>query len=201
MSVYRHKDPPFYHYDFQLRGHRFHGSTGAKGKREAEGVERTEKARAKKHLEQASRAKVSLRIDDVADRYWLEVGQHHAGRDNTERDLARLIEYFGKDRLLTEIDDDDVAELVAWRRGHTRRGAARAPLIAPATVNRSTTEVLKKLFKAAKVQPEPDWKRIGSRSRRSECGSCSRTKPRHSTRRRGMTTARSWTLRTPPACG
>lgn len=60
--------------------------------------------------------------------------------------------------MLTEIDDD-VAELVAWRRGHTRRGAARAPLIAPATVNRSTTEVLKKLFKAAKVQPEPDWKR------------------------------------------
>jgi hypothetical protein len=159
MSVYRHKDSPFYHYDFQLRSHRFRGSTGAKGKREVEGVERTEKAKAKKHLEQASRAKVSLRIDDVADRYWLEVGQHHAGRDNTERDLARLIEYFGKDRLFTEIDDDDVAELVAWRRGHTRRGAARAPLIAPATVNRSTTGVLKKLFKAAKVQPVPDWKR------------------------------------------
>ena len=127
MSVYRHKDSPFYHYDFQLRGHRFHGSTGAKGKREAEGVERTEKAKAKKHLEQASRAKVSLRIDDVADRYWLEVGQHHAGRDNTERDLARLIEYFGKDRLLTEIDDDALRSWWLGGGGITSRARKTLP--------------------------------------------------------------------------
>ena len=42
MSVYKHENSPYYHYDFQLHGHRFHGSTGAKSKREAEGVERLE---------------------------------------------------------------------------------------------------------------------------------------------------------------
>ena len=72
--------------------------------------------------------------------------------------------------MLTEIRDDDVAKLVAWRRGHrvTRHGkgkeeSAAAPLIAPATVNRSTTEVLKKLFTRAKAwgirfDHEPNWK-------------------------------------------
>jgi hypothetical protein len=169
VSVYKHKDSPFYHYDFQLKGNRFHGSTGFKSKREAEAAERVEKARVRKQLEQAGKAAVSLRLDDVADRYWLEIGQHHAGKDTTERDLARLIDYFGKDKLLTDVVDDDVTKLVAWRRGHrvTRHGKGKeqeAPLVAPATVNRSTTEVLKKLFTRAKAwgvqfEREPVWKR------------------------------------------
>ncbi|WP_375308408.1 hypothetical protein WI560_13580 [Bradyrhizobium sp. A11] len=139
MSVYKHKGSPFYHFDFQLKGHRFHGSTGAKGKREAEGIERLERAAALKQIEAERKASTSLRLDDVADRYWLEVGQHHAGAGTTERDLARLVEYFGPDRLLTDIRDTDVAQLVAWRRGHRRtvhrkkplpKGAPPAPLIA-----------------------------------------------------------------------
>lgn len=44
----------------------------------------------------------------------------------------------------------DVAKLVAWRRGQTRKGLKGAPLISPATVNRSTTEVLKKVFMRAR---------------------------------------------------
>jgi integrase len=169
MSVYKHKASPFYHFDFQFKGHRFHGSTGAKSKREAEAVERLEKARAQKQLEQIGKAATSLRLDDVAERYWLEIGQHHVGKDTTDRDLARLIEYFGPDKLLTDIVDDDVTKLVAWRRGHrvARQGKAKerdAPLVAPATVNRSTTEVLKKLFTRAKAwgvqfEREPEWKR------------------------------------------
>ena len=37
---------------------------------------------------QAQAAATSLRLDDVAGRYWQEVGQHHAGADNTERLLG-----------------------------------------------------------------------------------------------------------------
>ena len=36
MSVYLDKRSPYYQYDFQLRGHRFHGSTKARTRREAE---------------------------------------------------------------------------------------------------------------------------------------------------------------------
>ncbi|WP_371748367.1 tyrosine-type recombinase/integrase [Bradyrhizobium sp. CCBAU 53338] len=157
-----------------MKGHRFHGSTGVKNEREAQAIERVEKAKARKYVEAAGKAKASLRLDDVADRYWEEIGQHHVGSDTTERDLARLIEYFGPDKLLTDIDDDEVTKLVAWRRGQkvVRRKKVdgrmkqdpEAPLVSPATVNRSTTEVLKKLFTRAKAwrvqfDHEPDWKK------------------------------------------
>ncbi|MCK1507200.1 site-specific integrase [Bradyrhizobium sp. 18] len=169
MSVYKHKDSPFYHYDFQLKGHRFHGSTGATNKREAEAFERARRDESKRQVNVARGPSADLEY--ICDRYWLEIGQHHAGADTTFRDLARLIDRFGKAKLLTEISDNDVAELVAWRRGHrvTRHGRGRrrqqlAPLIAPATVNRSTTEVLKKLFTRAKdwglhFDREPDWRK------------------------------------------
>jgi integrase len=109
-----------------------------------------------------------LKIDDVAGRYWGEIGQHHAGAGNTWRDLDRLVKYFGPTKLLTEITGNDVAKLVAWRRGHrvirSKKNADKAPLVSNATVNRSTTEVLKKLFTRAKAwgvrfDHEPDWKK------------------------------------------
>jgi hypothetical protein len=73
----------------------------------------------------------------VIGRYWVEVGQHHAGADNTWRDLGRLIDYFGPAKPLTAITGDDVAKLVAWRRGHKVPNTGH--LIAAATVNRSTS--------------------------------------------------------------
>lgn len=169
MSVHRKKNSPFWHFDFWISGNRFFGSTKSKNKREAEGIERSEREKAKQHLAQTKTASTSLRLDDVSGRYWTEVGQHHAGKDNTWRDIARLVKYFGKDKLLTEIGGDDVAKLVAWRRGHRvirKKGAdpSDCPLISNATVNRSTTEVLKKLFTRAKrawkvrLDNEPAWK-------------------------------------------
>jgi hypothetical protein len=90
MSVYRPKDSPFYWYDFQWRSHRFYGSTKQQSKREAEKVERLERERAKTHAVQVDAARSSLRLDDVAGRYWSEVGQHHAGADNTWQKLPSL---------------------------------------------------------------------------------------------------------------
>src|SRR6266700_5789113 len=151
MSLYKPKNSPYYQYDFEWRGHRFHGTTKCKGRREAEAVERTEKARAKQRLADTQAASTSLLLDHIIDRYWLEIGQHHVNKDDTWTDLSRLIDYFGKDKLLTEIADDDVARLVAWRRGHRvrNRKPEECSLISNSTVNVSTTEVLKKLFTCA----------------------------------------------------
>jgi hypothetical protein len=119
VSIYRPKNSPYYQYDFQLKSRRFYGSTGAKSKREAEKVEGIKRAEARQELESASKSAASLWLDDVAARYWRERGQHLAGEgaDNCFRDLERLVDYFGKDKLLTEIKDNDVANLVSWRRG------------------------------------------------------------------------------------
>ena len=170
MSVYRQKGSPIYSFDFIIQRRRFSGPTGKTTLREAKQVEAAEREAARERIKAERHAAVSLMIDHVADRYWQAVGQHHAGADTTERDLARLVQYFGKEKLLTDITDVDVIKLVAWRRGHRRtlhrkkmKGAPEQPLIAPATINRSTTEVLKKLFTFAKREGvrfgrEPVWK-------------------------------------------
>ncbi|MFZ0239236.1 MAG: site-specific integrase [Xanthobacteraceae bacterium] len=160
MSVFREKGSPFWRYDFQVGGHRFFGSTKSRNKREAQEIERSERETAKRHVAQVRAAATSLRLDDVAGRYWSEVGQHHAGKRNTERQLGYLIDFFGKDKLLTEVTDDDLTRLVAWRRGHRARNGA---LISAYTVN-DTTEQLKKLFIRAKAwgvvfDREPQWRK------------------------------------------
>jgi integrase len=161
VSVFKDSRSPFWRYDFQLGGNRFFGSTKCTSKREAEAVERAKRERAKQIIVQLRATATSLRLDDVAQRYWVEVGQHHAGADNTERLLALLIKFFGPDKLITEITDDHVTKLVASRRGHRVR--KNGPFISPFTVN-DTTEQLKKVFTRVKLwgvrfNCEPQWKR------------------------------------------
>jgi integrase len=166
MSVYRTTRSPYFLFDFQVRGHRFYGSTKCTTRREAEKVEATEREKAKLLVGQIEGAKSSVRLDDIAGRYWQEIGRHHSGADGTEHRLELLIRFFGKGRLLTDITNDDVTKLVAWRRGHQKvaaQGHADPRLISNFTVNH-TTRQLRKLFTAAKLwgvkfQQEPTWKR------------------------------------------
>jgi integrase len=160
MSVYRPKGSPFYHYDFQWRGHRFHGSTKVTSKRDAQKVEADEREKSKQHVAKMEAARTSLRLDDVAGRYWIEVGQHHKRSDNTGHMVGLLIDFYGKDKVITDISDDDITKLVAWRRGHQGKTAA---VVSPFTVN-DTIEQLKKIFTRAKVwgvrfEHEPQWRR------------------------------------------
>jgi integrase len=158
VSVYKDPRSPYWQFDFQWRGHRFHGSTKATNKREAEKVEDAEREKAKAHVAQIAAAKTSLRLDDIAGRYWSEHAEHLAAAATIEGILQLLIQFFGKDKLITDITGDDVAKLVAWRRGHRARNNA---LISPFTVNH-TVEQLRKLFTRAKLwgvrfEHEPKW--------------------------------------------
>ena len=152
-----------YHFDFQHRGHRFYGSTGCTTRKEAEAFEAVERDKAKALMKAMARSRTSLLIDDVAARLWDQSGQHDAEPDATSTNLARLIEYFGKTKPLTDIDHIAARKMVAWRRGHRVKGRARcAADLANATVNRSTTKVLQRLFTFAKAEGavferEPKW--------------------------------------------
>jgi integrase len=183
MSVFTSKKlKGVYRFDFWHGGQRFHGSTGCTTRKEAIKVEDAEREKAKAAVKAQAKLKASLALGDVIGRYWDIVGQHHAGADTTERDLNRLVDYFGENKLLTDIHDADVTALVAWRRGQPikshkkekkvssesrRKGCVDVntpKLVANATINRSTTEVLKKLFTFCKrkervrFEDEPDWK-------------------------------------------
>jgi len=162
VSLYRRPRSPYWHFDFYWRGHRFHGTTKATNKREAEKIEAAERERARGLVAQIEQAKTSLRLQDVASRYWAEHAQHLAGAPNTWTLVGVVLEYFGKDKLITVITDDDVARFVAWRRGHrTRNLEAASKFISPHTVNHTTT-TLRKLFTRCKLwgvrlDHEPKW--------------------------------------------
>jgi integrase len=165
MSVFRtKKSHPYYWYGFQIRRRRFYGSTQCTARKEAEKFEAVEKEKARALLKASALVAGSLQIDHVAERYWNQIGQHHAGAVNTECDLARLVDYFGKAKLLTDITGPDVAKLVAWRRGQRVKNKGKSTrLVSPSTVNRSCTVVLKTLFTFAKregvrFEHEPQWK-------------------------------------------
>ncbi|MET4120299.1 integrase [Bradyrhizobium sp. JR4.1] len=173
MSVYKDPRSPYYSYDFWHAGNRFHGSTKCTTKPDARKFEAAELEKAKALVKATRRAKASLAIDDVVDRLWIDSAQYDAEPNATETNLARLVEYFGKEKPLTEIDHKAAKELVAWRRGHrvSRRGkrtkeAERAlPLVSNATVNRSATKVLQRLFTFAKAEKvvfenEPEWDKL-----------------------------------------
>src|SRR4051794_11953620 len=173
MSIYKDPRSPYYSFDFQHAGNRFHGSTKCTTRREAERFEALEREKAKALVKATRRSKASLAIDDVADRLWNDSAQYDSEPKATETNLARLIGYFGKEKPLTEIDHKAAKELVAWRRGQrvSRRGkrtkeAEQAlPLVSNATVNRSATKVLQRLFTFAKAEKvvfenEPEWGKL-----------------------------------------
>lgn len=171
MSVYKHPKSPFYQYDFVVDGRRFFGSAKTASKKEALVFEAAAREQARKDIRLEKETGAGpLTIDAAAGRYYAEVGQHHACNADTFRALERLVKFFGKDKRLSEITDSDVAALVAWRRQQRRWGKTsykdkrEMPLVAPSTVNRDTTAVLKKLFMRArrtwKIQlpNEPAWR-------------------------------------------
>jgi integrase len=171
MSVYKRAGQETYSFDFQLKGQRFPGNTQAKNRKDAEAAERRIKAKKKAELEAAERTgNGPLLLRNATGRYWNEVGQHHSDSEATWRDLERLVDRLGSDKRLDEITDADVAKLVAWRRDQTLKGRTKnkdgsaVAKVAPATVNRSVTAVLKKLFTRAKVAwryqfpREPNWR-------------------------------------------
>jgi integrase len=165
MSVYKSKKSPFYQYDFQLQGRRFFGSTECTARKEAERYEVVEREKAKTLMKATKRSRTSLLIDDVADRLWNDSAQYDADPDATATNLARLIEHFGKIKPLTDIVHNEGKMMVAWRRGHHIKGRKNAPLISNATVNRSATKVLQRLFTFAKgegvlFENEPKWKEL-----------------------------------------
>jgi hypothetical protein len=178
MSVFiTEKSAPYYWFNFQIKRRRFYGSTRCTSRKEAERFEALEREKAKALIKATARSRTSLAIDDVAARLWTDQAQHDAAPDATSANLARLVDYFGKTTPMTDIDHTKAKQMVAWRRGHRIKGKKDARLISNATVNRSTTKVLQRLFTFAKAEGtlfdrEPKWGDYCCPSRSSACASC-----------------------------
>jgi ribosomal protein S15P/S13E len=152
-SVYKDKKSPYYQTDIWIDGNKFSRSTRKTSRREAEAEADRLEQKLRDDLKVETIAETSLRIDEVALHYMKDVGDHHAGEGAsiTEGKVARLVKYFGKEKLMTEITHDDVVKLVKWRRVHKVGTGKNARPISAFTVN-DTTEQLKKLFTYLKVR-------------------------------------------------
>jgi integrase len=185
MSVYKPKNSPFFHFDFQLSGHRFHGSTGERTRRRAEQVETDERRRASTALKAGSTA-AEVTLNTAAGEYWQSVARHQSSADTTEYQIANLIRILGAAKPLSAIRDAEVADYVRHRRGEesarsrqrrkkARRERARAQrerrndlpdipapaVVSPATVNREIELLSRIIRRAARtlravLPPEPD---------------------------------------------
>jgi integrase len=104
----------------------------------------------------------AMSFDIAADRYWIEVGQYSKESD-LEENIARLVERVGVKTALADIHDDMLARLVARRRGEPRRGNPKLGPVSAATVNRTVTQLLRRILTRARkkwripLPVEPDW--------------------------------------------
>lgn len=138
-GLYRRAEAGEWLYDFQFRGHRFCGSTGATARREAEkwltAYRRQKEAEV---AESSGDAPMSFAV--ACARWWGEKGQHRKDAPDIKRFLAWLEAEIGHKTMLPAIDNNLVARLVATR---------RAEGVATATVNRSVTEPLRAILTRA----------------------------------------------------
>lgn len=149
MSCYKPKKSPYWHYDFQFEGVRFHGSTGCTARGAARRVEARKREQAA--IGELTAARPPMTLDDAGERYFQEVAKDQASADLTDTMLDRLTRGLGPATLLSEIGDK-IETYIARRRG--QRARHKKTRVANATVNREI-ELLRRVVRRA----ETTWKR------------------------------------------
>lgn len=170
MSVYKPKGSPFFHYDFQFRGERFHGSTCTAARREAEQVERLKRKDVRDAAGIADKASGKAGPRDMpfgvaCERYYQEKGKNAASAEEIDTNLERLVSWLGETTPLTEIDDSILATLVKKRGQDYRWGKKKLGFISNRQVNYSVTLLLKRIMIRARdvwkipLPDMPHWKK------------------------------------------
>lgn len=173
MSVYKPKKSPYWAYDFQLKGRRFHGSTGVESRRAAEEVER--RIRRQAALGELDDGQ-DMTLDQAAGRWWIEVGQHRASARQLEHRLEIACRLIGPGTKIREITTKVISVAIERRRGEgytrardreaTETSAARRAKVHDlrnATVNADVAKPLQRVLNRArkvwevKNLPEIDW--------------------------------------------
>lgn len=137
MSVYKPRKSPFWHYDFVVKGQRFHGSTGCESKRAAEDCERrlrNERAKlgAAYIQQQLDTAAPEMTLDVAIERWWQDVGERLDTAVDRERQLLTWLTLLGKDKQMASLREADIGRALRKRRALDYRGK----LPSDTTINR-----------------------------------------------------------------
>lgn len=160
MSVYKRQGEETYSYDFQRNGIRYSGNTGATSKREAEREEKKIRDSIPKiaKLRAKTAPKTKMTFGEACARYYMEVSQFNAAPDTALADFALLEKRIGKHKDISEISSNDVAMVIAKRRGDCAKGTKR--LVTNGTVNKSVTKRLSAVLNRASNVWEIPTRRI-----------------------------------------
>jgi hypothetical protein len=169
MSVFRVRNSPYFQFDFQIKGHRFFGSTESKNERDAKEIEKAKRAEALRIVADAvTTGSKPMTIAIACNRWWDEVGRHGSDPD-LERALGWLSEQIGPMVALHDINDDMLSRAVEARRrdvmrsGLDDKGKQLYRPIGPRTVNKTVTSLLRRVIRRARknwsvtILKEPDW--------------------------------------------
>ena len=155
MTVYKPKNSKHYHFDFQFKGVRYHGSTNCQAKRDAERYERDQRTQAAL----GTKVKPSLTVDEALGLFWEQKARFD--KDGTiEGQLKRLVEMLGPKRILSDLSQHDLNVFVATRRGMKARASER--LISNASVNREIETLRRAIRHLADGYsvPEIKWSKL-----------------------------------------
>lgn len=103
---------PYFQYDFQIKGQRFHGSTGCTTKRDAQTF--IDNFRREILL---GNGKPDITLDRACLTYWEDKGQHETNAGTTKYQLANLCDIIGKHTVLSSIGIPEFRAFIAKRRG------------------------------------------------------------------------------------
>lgn len=112
MSLYKPAKSRFWHYDFQYKGVRFHGSTGCETKRDAARVE----AIARMDAAVGKVKKPIVTLDDAIGTWWDGKGRNLRAATTAEYQCENIIEGLGKKTVLSLITLSDLDGYVKRRR-------------------------------------------------------------------------------------
>lgn len=110
MSIYKPKGSPYFHFDFQYRGKRYHGSTGQAGRRAAEQVEGRERQKAALPVT----AKPPITLDEACG-LRQDVLESRPSWP-TVRPMLKALLSIGASRLLADVHQIDLMRHFAKRR-------------------------------------------------------------------------------------
>lgn len=126
MATYRPKNSTIFLYDFQIKGERFHGSTGCKTKRAADDYEA--KRRAEIALDTGKRKKPLITLDAAAANYEDHLRANGKWSGTQDYLISSIVEGLCGERLLSDITQADLQAHFAKRAGETSASSANREL-------------------------------------------------------------------------
>jgi integrase len=109
---YRPKGSRFWHFDFQIRGRRFHGSCGTDDYEEAKAVEAAERVKARAAPEITKRFTLSQALGT----YWTDICQHQSSASTARSQSAMILSVMDGKVPMADITNADIMKFVARRR-------------------------------------------------------------------------------------